>query len=257
MRMRWAATLMSLGLGMVGAAALAQETLTAPAYDVSTVKPSKADATTAGSMFNGGKYEGTNITVRGLLGSAFGKREALIVGMPQWAKQLHFDVQGKSLDTDESSLKKQNMKDRQLMLRKLLEDRFQLKWHMEQREIPVYAMVVAKGGIKMKAPAETQRGSGISMRKRGEMNGRNCPMEVLASVLSDGLDRPVVDQTGLTERYDFTLTFTPDNAPVSADAEAMPSIFTAVQEQLGLKLQPGKAMQEILVIDSVSQPNAD
>jgi len=229
---------------------------TAPAYDVSTIKPSNPDATNAGSMFNSvsGRYEGTSITLRGLLGSAFGKRDSLIVGMPAWAKELHFDVQAKFIAADDKPGKKLTIKEQQAMLRKLLEDRFQLKWHMEQRELPVYELVVTKGGSKMSPPAVTDKGGGINMRQRGALAGKNCSMEILASVLSDQVQRPVVDLTGLTGSYDFTLKFTGEEAAADTDA---PSLFTAIQEQLGLKLQPAKAMQEVLIIDSVSMPSAN
>lgn len=229
----------------------------APAYDVSSVKPSEPDATGMSSMFNGaGRYEGTNITMHELLQTAFGKRRDMILGLPAWADKTRFDVQAKSVETDEATLKALPQSARLGMLRKVLEDRFQLKWHMEQREMPTYELVVNKGGIKMSVSTVTGKGSGVRGGRNGELTGINCPMDVLAVVLSNPLQRAVVNKTGLTDKYNFTLKYTPDDAPAGSDAE-LPSLFTAIQEQLGLKLQPAKGLQEVLVIDSVSMPTAN
>jgi len=254
-----------LALTLTGASLQAQSTAptansaagATPAYDVSSIKPSKPDAGHSGSMFNGaGIYEGTNITLKGLLQTAFDKRETEIATLPAWAEKEHFDVQAKSLETDDATLKALHTSDRQHMLIKVLEDRFHLKWHMEQRELPVYEMVVAKGGIKMSPAAVTTRGGGIRGGFGGELTGINCSMEILSRVLSDRLSRAVIDKTGLTDKYDFKLKFSTEDAPSNPDSDA-PSIFTAIQEQLGLKLQPAKGMQEVLVVDSVSMPSAD
>ena len=229
---------------------------TTPAYDVSSVKPSPPDPGHSGSMFGNAKYEGTNITLEGLLETAFDKRSSEVAPLPAWAEKVHFDVLAKSLDTDEAALKALHISDRQHMLIKVLETRFQLKWHMEQRELPVYELTVARGGIRMSPPAVTGKGSGIRGGHAGELTGINCSMETLSRVLSDRLSRAVVDKTGLKDTYDFKLNFTLDNAPQNSETDA-PSIFTAIQEQLGLKLQPAKGMREVLVVDSATMPSAN
>jgi uncharacterized protein (TIGR03435 family) len=138
------------------------------------------------------------------------------------------------------------------MVQTLLADRFQLKFHRETRELPIYALVVAKNGAKLHAVSAA--GLGVGMGK-GRFNGRGADMPTLASVLSNELGRLVFDRTGLSGFYDFTLTFEPDDTR-AADT-AGPSLFTALQEQLGLRLEPQKGPVETLVIDHAEKPSAN
>jgi uncharacterized protein (TIGR03435 family) len=138
------------------------------------------------------------------------------------------------------------------MLQNMLADRFKLKLHRETKELPVYVLVVGKNGLKLR---ESTPGtpSQISM-SASHIIGHAVPMQALADHLSNAalqLDRPVIDQTKLVGTYDFTLEWTPDTVPLG-DASA-PSLFTAVQEQLGLKLESRKAPVEIIVVDSAEK----
>jgi uncharacterized protein (TIGR03435 family) len=154
------------------------------------------------------------------------------------------------------------------MLVALIEDRFQLKIHRETKEMPVYALVVAKNGTKLKANAG-EPGPRLRMG-RGQLNGTKVPLKMLVQQLAQQLGRPVVDKTGLTGDYDFTLTWTPQpgeggamfagpggpggpEGPPPSDPDG-PSIFAAIQEQLGLKLESDKGPVEILVLDQVEKP---
>lgn len=147
-----------------------------------------------------------------------------------------------------------------LMLQTLLADRFNLRFHREMRELPVYAMVIGKSGPKFKeSPPEKP------FRSYGGVNGRNqytelsqATMEMLADrIAGEGIDRPVIDKTGLTGKYDIRLEATPEfrinNNPQPDDLR----IFDAIQQQLGLKLEPQKAAIEVLVVDHMEKPSAN
>jgi uncharacterized protein (TIGR03435 family) len=157
-----------------------------------------------------------------------------------------------------------------LMIQKLLADRFQLRFHTEKKELPVYAMVVAKGGPKIAVSAgDPNAFPGIGFgREPGviTLSGRNTGLNGVANGLqSNILDKPVVDQTGLTGRYDFQLRFTPDAIQLAnfgglgpanvTDVNAPPDIFTAFEQQLGLKLQATKAVVDVMVIDRIERPS--
>jgi uncharacterized protein (TIGR03435 family) len=146
------------------------------------------------------------------------------------------------------------------LLRKLLEERFGLVAHMEQREMPVFALTVANGGPKLDPSKGDPKGlpDNVGMGDNGRQIRKytNVSMADFAPMLQFHLDRPVVDQTGLKGRYDFKLQWTVDETQTT-EPDALPGLFTAIQEQLGLKLQPAKAPVEVLVVDSVSKPAAN
>jgi uncharacterized protein (TIGR03435 family) len=187
---------------------------------------------------------------------AYGMHKREIVGLPEWAKTERWDVQGVPDVPGAPSLKQA-----QSLTRKLLEERFGLKAHHETQELAVYAITVAKGGEKMArsagdpngTPDENERSSGgqITMRMT------NMSMEEFAPDLGYFLDRPAVDQTGLAGRYDFQLIWTADESRSPGDGAAPPEIFTAIQEQMGLKLEPVKAQIHVLVVDAVERPSAN
>jgi uncharacterized protein (TIGR03435 family) len=138
------------------------------------------------------------------------------------------------------------------MMRALLVERFGLKFHFEKRESPVYAMVVGKSGPKLKESTADQ----LSVTVRSaQLTVAKATMDRLAIQLSSSMDRPVFDKTGLRGFYDFTLDWTSDfGGPPTADSNGV-DIFTALQEQLGLKLEPQKAPIEMLVIDHAQRPS--
>jgi uncharacterized protein (TIGR03435 family) len=209
-----------------------------------------------------------------------------LVGAPSWIDTDHFDVEAKA-GGDQAAIPSDQI---QLMLQSLLEDRFQLKVHWEMREIPVYNLLVAKDGPKVKlSPDQTATGTGGpapspdpatppprgTMRVFGKpspsspatlvtMSATAIPMSTLLNMLPAYVGRPVIDKVDLKGLYDLRLEFVPEALSVAPAGQAAPpvpldpvgpSIFTALEEQLGLKLESAKGPVEVLVIDSVSKPS--
>ncbi len=255
-----------------------------PAWDVSTVKPSSPDA--RGSMFqitpDGIKITGMPLWMA--VREAFGLENDRLLGGPGWAKTTNFDIEAKVAPEDAPKLKALKMEQRRQMMVALLAERFGLKYHHETRDLPMYELVVARGGAKMQAskpdPAGPDQGPGpapsperhmLMMRGRGHIESTGTGMSGLVRLLSGQLGRTVVDKTGLTGDYDFKLDWTPDEmasaitkggnpAPgdnSSTPDSAGPSLFTALEEQLGLKLEATKGPVDVIVIDQLEQPSAN
>lgn len=193
-----------------------------------------------------------------------------ILGLPSWADSERFDVEAKVDSADVVAFKKLTLDQVRLMGRPILTDRFKLAGHEEKRVLPLYSLVVAKGGPKLKPSTMSDqdpnaRTGVIAMRHGSKENGgtsqltaTGVTMDQLATNLSrQGLGRVVLDNTGLTDRYDFTLSWGPDSIAVGANSTdtSEPSIFTAFSEQLGLKLEPGKGPVPVLVIDHIEAPS--
>ena len=201
------------------------------------------------------------------------ERQDLISGMPDWAKSERYDIQAKVSGDDMALWRELSDSDRRVMVQAILADRFKLKVRREPKDVPLYELVVAKTGAKVKEskpgdPKELKGPDGNVVRGmlhtgQGQFTAQNESMADLALTLSDYADRQVIDKTGLTGRYDFTLQFAPEpghgpeyrhpGSPPPPDAVG-PSVFTAVQEQLGLKLEPAKQPVEGLVVDQVERP---
>ena len=151
------------------------------------------------------------------------------------------------------------------MVRDLLEDRFKLAFHREEKELSAFSLTVGEDGVKMTTSQSGGNLPGFGGRGPGAIGVRNSTMQEFSQFLQARIaDRPVVDQTGLgTSRYDFTLSWRPDGlsttpagaAPLPAEVESRPDIFTAMQEQLGLKFQAVKAPVDVLIIDGVEEPS--
>jgi uncharacterized protein (TIGR03435 family) len=209
-----------------------------PEFTVATIRPSRPDAPRGGYGFRGHDVTTTNVTVNWLIKLAYNMHARQISGGPAWLDSEKYDIIGRSDTPGQPS--RDQMK---LMIQKLLADRFQLKFHTEKRELPVYAMVVLKTGAKLTVSAgDPHAFPGIGFAQGPGMIslvGRNTGLDGVANGLqSNILDKPVVNQTGLTGRYDFTLRFTPDPtqvanfggpAPANAtDLDAPPDIFHCV-----------------------------
>jgi uncharacterized protein (TIGR03435 family) len=239
-----------------------------PKFDVATIKPSQPNQPGKGFGFNGTHTRTFHTNVNDLIAVAYGMHAKQIIGAPDWLGTDLYDIDGVADVPGRPSIKQMGE-----MVQGLLADRFALKFHHEQRELSVYAIQLASGGPKMK---ETTAGvndpQGFGLRGFGDLVVRNMTMKEFASWMQSGvMDKPVVDQTGLTARYDFNLKWTPDdsqfaqfrgtNGPIQPPAgdnpDAPPSLYTALQEQLGLKFTSTKAMDDVIVIDHVEKPSSN
>lgn len=222
-------------------------------WDVVSIKPHK-DLDSGGSIYvRADGIELNNLTIHSLLWNAFDVRsQDQFTGWPNWADSDHFDVRAKVSAEDAERWDKLHGEegDRQFreLVRQILEERFALKTHIERRELPVYELVVAKQGAKLKESAPHT--GGVSNYRPGKISAKSTPITSLIVNLSGTVGRVVIDKTGLTAQYDFELTWANDNQP-----DAGPSIFTAVQEQLGLKLQSARALLDVVVIDHLERPS--
>ncbi|HEY1767211.1 MAG TPA: TIGR03435 family protein [Terracidiphilus sp.] len=238
-----------------------------PSLDVATIKPSDPNRRGKGFGFQGTHFRTFNMNLNDLIGIAYGVHSKQIVGAPDWFGTDLYDIDGVP-DTPG----RPNLKQMGILLQKLLADRCGLKLHHETKELFVYAITVAGGGPKMtitKAAVNDQQGFGF--RGLGDLSVFNMDMKDFAMGMQSAvMDKPVVDQTGLKDRYDFKLKWTPDDSqfaqfrtavpvtpPKADDPNAPPSLYTAVQEQLGLKIEATKAPDDVLVIDHVEKPSAN
>ena len=258
-----------------------------PSFEVASVKANKTgEQGMSMATQPGGRFIATNVPLGMLIRNAFELQESQLAGLPDWATSERFDITAKA----EQDVAPTNQKPspHQLMLQSLLEERFHFKAHTETRDLPGYALVVArpdgKLGPQMKqsdvdcaalaaarrAGGPASRGGGsapappsppapgerrpCSMRMgRGTLTAGSMTLANLAGTLSSAVQRMVVDRTGLTGGFDFDLTYSMEQ---SADASG-PSIFTAVQEQLGLKLDSVRIPIDVLVVDSIERPTPD
>ncbi|MGA7158679.1 MAG: TIGR03435 family protein [Acidobacteriaceae bacterium] len=251
-------------LGNLPHAVAQQPASAAPVYDIVVIKPSDRLAHGMSMDMDETTLRAVNVSLKVLLVNAYAIREGLISGLPGWANSSRFDITAKVTDPDMKSLSKLSREQRQAMLIALLADRFHLKTHTEIKTLPVYDLEIAKGGPKLKttilpppdAPNADPLGYGTLDVHNTEMTATGVTLSDLAMNLSFPLDRTVLNKTGLDGRYDFQLRWTPDGVATGA-TDAPPDLFTAIQEQLGLKLQAAKGPVTTLVVDHVDQPTAN
>jgi uncharacterized protein (TIGR03435 family) len=220
-------------------------------FEVASIRPSPPGVRmTVGIELRHGRLRGINVPLRRIIANAYGVADPLILG-PDWLNKYHFDILANSPDgVPDTEMKP--------MLQSLLKDRFQLTVHRETRKMSAYDLVVAKGGPKMAvypAPAKAAPSNPGS-----PMLGGTMTMAQLAQVISRVVGKPVFDRTGLAERYNFFLSFARlslETGDVSnggrPDLGGAPDLFTAVQEQLGLKLEPEKEGVEVIIVDHIEQ----
>jgi uncharacterized protein (TIGR03435 family) len=266
----------------------ARPTSVRPAFEVASIKPSKSDE--QGTYLRrqpGGLYRATNAQVRALIASAylneFPPKGGRIFGGPGWIDREHFDIEAKA----EGNPSREEVN---LMAQSLLEDRFKLVVHRETRQLPIYALVRSKAGRTGPQLVEHSDSSKCTDPAAGppsaphpgeampafcggffmipgagalRESGNGITMDMMVQFLTQSLDRTVLDRTGLGGVFDFTLEFAPELGPAfqpganatASDPSAPPSIFTAIQEQLGLKLEPRKGPVDVVVIDHVERPS--
>jgi uncharacterized protein (TIGR03435 family) len=273
-------------ISVVGAIAVAvsAQTPAAPAFEVASVKPSPVGAGPEHHLvqFRGGLYIAHYVTVQGLIGSAYDVQARYqVMGGPSWFGFEHFDIEAKAPGIPDNA---QGLIPRTVlsMTRALLEDRFRLTTHFEQRELPVYVLTLARQDGKLgprlqqrtypctgpappPAPQNLGRhGTCGGEVQRGMLTSTGTPMAQLAIGLAafvPDADRVVIDRTGLGGTFDIDLNWTPDapsnGNPTPLGSSSAPSFFTALRDQLGLKLEPTKGPVDVLVIDHVERPTAD
>jgi uncharacterized protein (TIGR03435 family) len=237
-----------------------------PDFEVATIKPSKPGTHGKGIGYNGHEFMMRNVTMDDVISFAYGLHTKQIIGAQDWFDKDLFDIAGTPDVAGVPSLQQM-----ELMMQKLLPDRFGLKFHHDQRKLNAYVITVAGGGPKMTKTKFGQNDpQAFGFRGFGDLIVGNMTIKEFATWMQASvMDRPVVDHTGLTDRYDFTLKWTPDDsqfaqwrasdgpfqAPVGDNPDAPPSLWTVMQEQLGLKMESGQAMDDVIVIDHVDHPS--
>jgi uncharacterized protein (TIGR03435 family) len=252
-----------------------------PAFEVASIKPSNSDSNLHNFMISATRFRVENGTVTALIRFAYNiKSDDQLPKEPRWIGSDGFDIDAKIADSQNDAMNKlaseQKLDQYRLMVRSLLIDRFKLRVRRQMKELPVYALVVAKNGPKpalVNVPLESQmqRSPTLTGGSRGELRAGAVSMALFTDWLSgrdDMSGRVVIDETGLPGSYDFMLSWTPDEARSAtlngagasqgtASAQESPgvSILTALQEQLGLKLESTRANVEALVIDHIERPS--
>jgi len=246
---------------------IAQTAAATPAFDVVSIKLTKPGVSGSNSDFSNATYTATNVTLKSIIQyDAYRIAGPQILGIPPELDSVTFDIQAK-IDPAVYAKMKTLSRDQfnqqfEQMIQQLLADRFKLAVHSETRQLPVYALVIAKNGARLQPAKDPDAGTSLSSR-RGQLTAKGVSSAQLAQKftgsLSDELGRIVIDETGLTGRYDLTLKWTPGSGPApmlngEPDTSA-PSIFTAIQEQLGLKLESTKGPVPVLVVDHAQLPS--
>lgn len=260
-------------------ASSASDSVTPPIrFDVVSVKMSSPDNQGSRLQLLPDGVQLSNLPLQDLIVQAYGLvLNDQIVGLPNWAKSERFDIEAKVAGGDVAEFRRLGLDQVRAMGRPILVDRFKFAGHEEKRILPLYALVVAKDGSKLKpSTLSGQDGEGGAVARIGliqmhhasnangataglnELTAQGVTLDRLASALSQqGLGRVVLDNTGLTGRYDFKLTWASESAAaeINSTDNSGPSIFTAVIEQLGLKLEPQKGPVPVLVIDHIEAPS--
>lgn len=235
-----------------------------PSFEVATIKPTAPGEQRHAFVVQGRSFKTINSTLIGLISISYGVQDKQIVNAPDWMNSEHFDI-----DAEPDAPGLPNKKQLMTMVQKLLADRFQLKFHREKRDMSAYVLTVGKAGPKMtKIDAGPNDLPGFGFGPIGTLRVFRANMEDFSEFLqSQVLDRPVVNQTGLDGRWNFILKWTPDDSqfvgrgitvpPPTDSNDAAPPLFTAIQEQLDLKLDAQKTAVDVMVIDHVEHPSAN
>jgi uncharacterized protein (TIGR03435 family) len=263
------------GLGARAQAPIVEEPNYKPTltFDIATIRlappPDANFHVSVSSPPHSSRFEATNLPIKALLQIAYGF-DAPVVGAPDWATNTFYNIQARSDEAADARLAK--LTDNEVRLEKrnairvLLAERLGLKTHLETRNSSIYNLVLGKGGVKMQAvPAPPPPANGeappppapANVQARGSQHGldfvgSDAPMRAITGALSSMVEAPVVDKTGLTGTFNYTLQFGRDWS--ANDPESWPSIFTAVQEQLGLKLEAVHESVPNLVVDRITKP---
>lgn len=229
-----------------------------PSYDVMSIRQNKSGGRLPGAYAGyDAHYSSINVSLKSVLAKIFNVKENLIFGIPNDIDSTRFDIEAKIVDPDPEAMKNMTREQERMMMLPLLSERFQLKTHIETRTMHVYDLVVTKGGPKFKQSADqTKRGGGIGGRGDNQnltYTFHGMPVSSLTDLLTDRVQRTVIDKTGLAGYYDLTLSWG-RNDTSEEQADSGPTIFTALQEQLGLKLESTTGPVQTLVVDHVEMP---
>lgn len=234
-------------------------------YDVSTVKLSTR--TGNGMMLNWShaQLKAENVTVSWILTAAFDVRRDQLSGQPDWAKEQHYDINAKLLDADPATIDKMSEDQHRALLLALLVERFGLKYHVETKEMATYDLLPSKGGLKMTPAAnsgdKTKQVNGMCSGcfrwGNSVVAGHDMPMDTFARLLASQLERTANDRTGYDGKFDIDLKWAPDlgTKPASDEDASLPPLTQALEEQLGLHLQPSRGPVKIYVIDHLDKPS--
>jgi uncharacterized protein (TIGR03435 family) len=232
------------------------------AFDVVSVKPAAQDTPLAMRLQPGGRYIASGITAKSLIANAYGLPEDRIAGGPRWLDTDKFVVEGKATGPLPPWPESNDMVSQ--MLQSMLENRFRFRGHREDRETSVYDLVIANGGMKIQPSASAASPLFSVDREKGVIRSRGVTIQYLANNLLSVLGRPVIDKTGLSGNYEYTMMFSPIPRPASAydsgvsgtEAESSDrrSIFSVLQDQLGLRLEAVHGTVQIMAVDSIGKP---
>jgi len=264
------ARLMTLALAIAaGTSAFAQGAVAdakALTFDVVSIKLNKSGSGSTSVHTNNDRYLASNISLKSLIRDAYDlQTPEQVIGLPAWTNSINFDIEAK-IDAETLAILKaaprvEGGRMRNEMMKAMLAERFQLKAHPETRELPIYELMLSKGGSKLQVadPADPKGGSMNSNNQK--LTATGIPISNMCEFLSRRLHREVLDKTGLTGKYDFILQWSPDEASgessAVAGADQLPTLFTALQEQLGLRLEPAKGPVDTIAIDHIAQPVED
>lgn len=231
-------------------------------FEVATIKPVESDQRSGRFFRMDGPHRwiATNFTLKSLIALAYDLNPETISGGPPWMGTVHFNIEA----VTPGDAKPDRLEQMQ-MLRALLVERFSLKFHRQEKEFSIYELTVAKGGSKLKPAADPDASPqliGVVYPGKIEVPAKSVTMDDFVAMLQRAtLDRPTVNKTGLTGKFDFTLDWAPDESQYGGevgkapDEAPMPPLFTAVQEQLGLKLTPTRGMVNAMIVDSAEKPS--
>jgi uncharacterized protein (TIGR03435 family) len=230
-----------------------------PAFEVATIKLSPPDDQRLPTIqIQNRRLLAWNKTVMNLITYAYSINPNEVANGPDWL-DTKYDLAGQPDAEGQPSQEQWHV-----MVQKLLADRFKLSFHWEKKEVSIYVLTIAKNGPKVTASAGDPKGPpNLAMPARGRFRGRNATMAEFAGELQGVLDRPVMDKTGISGRYDMALNWTLDDFqtarfssfPVPGDRTEVPDLFTALQEQLGLRLESAKGPVNVMVIDHLERPS--
>jgi bla regulator protein blaR1 len=249
--------------GVQAASAATNANSSAPEYEVATVKVNNTGSGSIRVSITSDLLQATNIPLATMLEVAFDIRPEQIVGLPHWAQVDHYDITAKVVDMNQQQLHGLSEDQRRTMIQHLLANRFHLQSHTEKRTLPLLELAVAKEGIKFaewKKPVDDQspnQGKGYMRVNNDEMSATGVTMDRLIRFLSSQTHMPIMDKTGLKGNYNFQLKWQREEAGPESGLhdQTLPSIYVALPEQLGLKLESAKGPVDVLVVDHIEQPS--